>query len=120
MDAHGLKMPTSWDELNAAADKLQAAWRNEETASLKSRYPNAWNLSNSLPLIPNETILGTGFISNAQKNSAILFENTTFYTEELISALRLLRINTMAFSVLSDTVQYHDINSVFDIFDRND
>ena len=26
----------------------------------------------------------------------------------------------MAFSVLSDTVQYHDINSVFDIFDRND
>ena len=102
------------------ADKLQAAWRNEETASFKSRYPKAWNLSNSLPLIPNETILGTGFIPNAQKNSAILFENTTFYTEELISALRLLRINTMAFSVLSDTVQYHDINSVFDIFDRND
>lgn len=102
------------------AEKLQSVWLNDERASFRSRYPKAWELSLSLPRFNDQSLIGTGFVLNAQKDLSALLADTDLDTEEFISAIQLLRLNTMVFSLYSDKASYVSISTISDIFDQND
>lgn len=102
------------------AEKLQSVWLNDERASFRSRYPKAWELSLSLPRFNDRSLIGTGFVLNAQKDLSALLVDTDLDTEEFISAIQLLRLNTMVFSLYSDKASYVPISTISDIFDQND
>ncbi len=102
------------------AEKLQSVWLNDERASFRSRYPKAWELSLSLPRFNDQSLIGTGFVLNAQNDLSVLLADTDLDTVEFISAIQLLRLNTMVFSLYSDKTSYAPISTISNILDQND
>ena len=111
--ARGSAGPSAWVEVvgtrvalgtseGAWADALRAAWAGDARAAVASRYPAVWDVLRMLPPDPPGRPIAVGFAREVRETGSGALALGGIDVPGLGSALRFLRVETLAFGAYSN------------------